>query len=110
MEYSVNLSKQSQTIFESQNSIQHLKVMSGNPRGVTFDGEKVCIFPEIYSSLADGETETLIISFSVTNPFGVEFPKIVTLTIKGTSDQPQVFCDQYTQKQLSEDRVCFEIL
>jgi len=64
----------------------------GLPAGVTVDGTILSFDPSdaAYQSLAEGETQDVVIAYSIEDGEGGSVPQTVTLTVTGTNDLPTV--------------------
>jgi len=63
----------------------------GLPAGVTVDGTILSFDPSdaAYQSLAEGETQDVVIAYSIEDGEGGSVPQTVTLTVTGTNDLPE---------------------
>ncbi len=69
-------------------NVANFTMDSGDVSGVSFSGNQITVDPDVYDSLADGETETLIFSYDVVDPDGAAVSQTAQVTITGTNDIP----------------------
>ena len=66
--------------------------VSGLVPGVTFAGSTLTVDPAdaAFQSLAQGETQTIIVGYTISDEHGASIPQIANITITGTNDAPTV--------------------
>ena len=70
--------------------------VQGLKAGLTLSGSTLSIDPSKFDYLKDGETEQVIITYTVSDGLGGEVAQTATITVTGTNDAPIVTNDSYT--------------
>lgn len=75
-----------------QLSVTGLRLVSGNETGVSIgvDGKELVVDPDAYSYLAEGETETIVYEYRVTDSQGGYTTQTASITLAGSNDLPAV--------------------
>lgn len=68
----------------------NLTLVSGDDSGVTISGNSLDVDPNAYQSLAAGETETIIYSYTIEDGNGGSVAQTATLVVIGENDDPTV--------------------
>ncbi|WP_417382891.1 tandem-95 repeat protein, partial [Gimesia sp.] len=71
-------------------NVSGLTLVSGNAAGITVNGNTLDIDPGVYNSLAEGESEVVSYSYSVTDANGNTVAQTATISIAGVNDTPTV--------------------
>ncbi len=71
-------------------SVSGLTLDSGNDAGVTINGNSLDIDPSAYSYLAEGESEVITYSYTISDGNGGTVAQTATITINGVNDAPTV--------------------
>ena len=71
-------------------NVSSLTLLSGNAAGITVNGNTLDIDPGVYNSLAEGESEVVSYSYSVTDANGNTVVQTATISIAGVNDTPTV--------------------
>jgi hypothetical protein len=68
----------------------------GAPSGVTLNGASLQVNPAAFSYLGEGQTATLVVSYTITDVHGASVTQSETITITGVNDQPVVVSTNFT--------------
>jgi len=103
------MKSQSRTYSFSKFSIVDLKLISGPPESVSFDGNVVKVRDIFYSSNPDKMPDPILVSYSIVGPFGLNIPKIVTLSpLASNSDAVNVSGQRHNPIR-NNGFVCFDL-
>ena len=67
-------------------NVANYSVTSGDPVGVTLNGNNVDVNPGAYSSLEDGESEVIVLDYDIVDGNGGSVEQTATITITGVSN------------------------
>lgn len=71
-------------------SLNGSPAQAGAPSGVTLTGTSLHVDPAAFAYLAEGQTATLVVSYTITDAHGASVTQTETITITGVNDQPIV--------------------
>ncbi|WP_371397940.1 Ig-like domain-containing protein [Fretibacter rubidus] len=74
-------------------SVSNFTVVSGNAAGLVQNGSSLSIDGSAYANLNDGETETVVISYQVTDGNGGSVTQTATITVNGEGTPPPTNSD-----------------
>lgn len=66
------------------------------PNGVTLNGTLLQLNPAAFTYLGEGQTATLVVSYTITDVHGASVTQTETITITGVNDQPVVVSTNFT--------------
>jgi len=69
-------------------NVANLIVTSGNGAGVSQNGNTLDVSPNAYNYLAEGESETIVVSYDILDGNGGSVAQTATFTIAGENDAP----------------------
>jgi VCBS repeat-containing protein len=74
-------------------NVANLVITSGDGSGVSQNGNTLDVSPNAYNHLAEGETETIVVSYDIVDGNGGSVAQTATITIAGENDAPIAFDD-----------------
>ncbi|WP_417382083.1 Calx-beta domain-containing protein, partial [Gimesia sp.] len=74
-------------------NVENIQLVSGDGTGITDNGNSLDIDPASYSTLADGETATIVYSYDITDGKGGSVSQTATIIISGTNLAPVAWED-----------------
>lgn len=98
-----------QADFCSEFYIDDIRLASGPPEGVSFEGTVVKISQSLYSDSSFGEPETILITYSVAGLFGMEMPKTAIFNLSKTEDGPAISSSLAHAPFIKNGMVCFDL-
>lgn len=77
-------------------TINKLTRLEGDDRGLTWNGTQLLLDPTAYQYLPEGQTETIVYTFQVSDPNGNFVTQTASINVTGTNDQPVTTTDSYS--------------
>lgn len=99
----------SEANFSSKHSINDIKLASGPTAGVSFDGGLVKISESLCADIANGESETIVVTYSIVGIWGLEIPKIAIFNLSTSNDGLEVTGHLESKPFLKNGAFCFDL-
>ncbi len=77
-------------------SLNGSPAQAGAPTGVTLNGTSLHVDPSAFAYLGEGQTATLVVSYTITDAQGASIAQTETITITGVNDQPVVVSTNFS--------------
>ncbi|MDB2438225.1 cadherin-like domain-containing protein, partial [Hellea sp.] len=91
-------------------SVTNLTLLSGNDDGVTISGDSLAVDPNVYQSLAAGEVETIVYTYTIEDGNGGSIGQTATLIVIGENDAPTISGAVTAQIDTSNDTIFVNLL
>ena len=79
--------------------IEDFNVIKGCENSVTLHERDININLSRYARLNSGENDTIILSYKIVDPFGLELPKLAYLFVEGAEGLPKLLCSSFDIKE-----------
>jgi len=103
------MSLHSRTNFGSELSIEDIKLASGPPDGVSFDGTVVKICESLCSDGADNKFEPILVTYWVSGNFGLEIPRTAIFSLSTSTDTPPISSSLDHHPIMENGAICFDL-
>lgn len=103
------MSLHSRANYSSKFSIDDIRMASGPPEGVTFDGDMVQISESLCADLPNGQFETIVVTYSIAGEWGLEIPKTAIFNLSASTDGPVITSHLEGEPFLKNGAYCFDL-
>ena len=103
------MSLHSGTEISSEYSIDHIKLASGPPQGVSFEGSVVRISETVCAEIAEGDIESILVTYSMVGQYGSEIPKTAVFSLSTTRDGFTVSSHSDHEATVNNGDFCFDL-
>ena len=93
----------------SEYSIDHMKLASGPPQGVSFEGSVVRISETVCADIGEGDMESILVTYSMVGLYGSEIPKTAVFNLSTTRDGPRISSHSDHNAILENGTYCFDL-
>ena len=91
-----------------RHKIEDFNVIKGCGSSVTLHERDINVNLFGYSHLNSGETDSIVLSYTVVDEFGLELPKLAYLFVEGTKTLPKLICSSFDIKTQTSSNIIMQ--